>query len=129
MSKYFFISLHPENNKVFLNLMKKYLSILYIVFSVFSFGQLRDNAFGEKANGKEISSPYDRSESTFSSNGNQNPDTNTSSLVGSPVGGEQPEGPGNPGTPVPINGFIFQLLLIGICLIFYFQRKNKKINI
>lgn len=46
-----------------------------------------------------------------------------------PNGGEHPEGPGNPGEPVPIDGLIPILLLGGLSLIFYYQRKNKKINI
>lgn len=46
-----------------------------------------------------------------------------------PSGGEHPEGPGNPGEPVPIDGLIPILLLSGLSLIFCYQRKNKKINI
>lgn len=50
------------------------------------------------------------------------------SAMGVPGPGDQEEGPGNPGEPVPINGYIPVLLLSGLALIFYSQR-NKKINI
>ena len=46
-----------------------------------------------------------------------------------PVGGEHPEGPGNPGEPVPIDGYLPLLLLSGAVLVFYSLKRNKKINI
>lgn len=58
------------------------------------------------------------------------PDSEVSeSAIGVPGPGDQEEGPGNPGEPVPVDGYLPLLLLGGFVLIFYSHRKIKKINI
>lgn len=55
-------------------------------------------------------------------------EVSSESAMGVPGPGDQEEGPGNPGEPVPIDGYVPVLLLSGLALIFYSQR-NKKVNI
>ncbi|SMP94837.1 hypothetical protein SAMN05421679_106155 [Epilithonimonas pallida] len=116
--------------------MRKYLSIICITLSVICLAQFR--AENEFDNNNQIQSneqqsnhnvdPNDPTQvqsapnNTFNENEEQN-----SNLV--PNGGEHPEGPGNPGEPVPINSLIPVLLLSGMSLMIYYQRKNKKTNI
>ena len=58
-----------------------------------------------------------------------NEEASSESAIGVPGPGEHEEGPGNPGEPVPISGYLPLLLLIAFSLIIYTQRKNKKVNI
>ncbi|RRQ45324.1 hypothetical protein DTW91_10670 [Chryseobacterium sp. SC28] len=46
-----------------------------------------------------------------------------------PDSGELERGPSNPGETVPVNGYLPLLLLSAVALIFYYQKKNRKINI
>ena len=103
--------------------MKKYLLLTYLCLGVLSYAQFKDNAFDNEhsklnqQNSQELSATEINQGNTF--------DQEQSAV---PQGGEQPEGPGNPGEPVPINGVVPILILSGLSLIFYYQRKNRKIN-
>lgn len=91
--------------------MRKYLTLICISLSLVSYAQFQDNVF-EKDQAKT-------DQSTAS-------DTNTfdsQSRTGVPNGGEQGEGPGNPGEPVPINGLVPVLLLSGILIAVFYQKR------
>lgn len=86
-----------------------------------SFAQFKENAFDNNEHSKVNQENAANQNSTF--------EAEQSSASALPPGGEQPENPGNPGEPVPINGVIPILLLSGLALAVYYQRKNNKINI
>ena len=115
--------------------MKKYLSILYIAIGVFSYGQFSDNSFennndeGKYSSYVEHSSNYQKSNQVYSNNNQDNGGSGTNSLSGPPIGGEQEEGPGNPGPPVPIDGSSYMLFISGAILMVYFHKRLKKVNI
>ena len=115
----FFISLRPENIFSFKPPMKKYLTFIYLGLSVMSFAQFKENAFDNEHS--RTDQEKTAQSSTF--------ETDQSSASALPPGGEQPENPGNPGEPVPIKGLVPILLLSGVALAVYYQRKNNKINI
>ncbi|WP_072998094.1 hypothetical protein [Epilithonimonas mollis] len=100
--------------------MKRYLTLLYISLSAMCFAQYQNNVF-EKDQAKNDQ------QSTVS--GNDNTFDSQQSAKGVPDGGEQEEGPGNPGDPVPINRLVPVLLLSGVVLVIYYQRNNSKINV
>lgn len=89
-----------------------------------SLAQFKDNVFDQEQSkvGNESSRDLNataQSESvqTF------DPNTDTSDSPTESIG------PGNPGEPVPIDGYLPFLLIGSLGLVFYYQRKNKKINI
>lgn len=107
--------------------MKKYLTLIYITLSVMTFAQFQDNVFekdrtvqqqSELSNSAQVESNGSAEEGNPSSFGNGMPDP-----------GDQEEGPGNPGEPVPIDGYVPLLIIGGLTLMVYYQRRNKKINI
>ncbi|UQB68747.1 hypothetical protein [Epilithonimonas zeae] len=100
--------------------MRKYLILIYLSLSVMSFAQFKENAFDNEQ------SKVSQENAVNQTSAFEEEPTTASAL---PPGGEQPEGPGNPGEPVPINGFVPVLLLTGIMLAIYYQRKKNKINI
>jgi len=86
-----------------------------------SFAQFKENAFDNE---------HSKVNQENAANQNSTFEAEQSSASALPPGGEQPENPGNPGDPpVPINGLIPILLLSGLVLVVYYQRKNNKINI
>lgn len=100
--------------------MKKYLLIMFVAFSAMAYAQFQDNVFEKD---KTVKSDV-REGSGFTSNEGQ------SSVGNIPDPGDHEEGPGNPGPEiVPIDGNLSILLFSGLFLVFYFQWKNKKINI
>lgn len=101
--------------------MKKYLLIIFVAYSAMGFAQFQDNVF-EKDKAVVQPSAQSASEETAS-------DSQASSFGSVPDPGDQEEGPGNPGEPVPIDDYIPALLLGGLTLVIYYQRRNKKINI
>lgn len=100
--------------------MKKYLLIFFVACSAMSFAQFQDNVF-EKDKTVVQSDAQSASEATASDS--------QSSFGRIPDPGDQEEGPGNPGEPVPVDAYIPSLLLVGLSLVVYYQRKNRKINI
>ena len=100
--------------------MRKYLILIYLSLSIMSFAQFKENAFDNEQ------SKVSQENAVNQTSAFEEEPTTASAL---PPGGEQPEGPGNPGEPVPINGFVPVLLLTGIMLAIYYQRKKNKINI
>ena len=100
-----------------------------MIFGGFSFGQFNNNSFEKRTNeapyaNQPESAQLKQQNSGFGAN-QEEPDTNSTV----PNGGNQPEGPGAPGEPAPIDGKIYILLITGLILIVYFQRKNNKISI
>ena len=89
-------------------------------FSVMSLAQFKENAFDNESS-KMTQENAISQESAF-----EDQQASASAL---PPGGDQPEAPGNPGEPVPINGLIPVLIISGIALVVYYKRKNNKINI
>ncbi|WDF48307.1 hypothetical protein PQ459_07460 [Chryseobacterium sp. KACC 21268] len=89
-----------------------------------SFAQFTDNVFDQNQS-TSGASKTEANPGTY----NPNETEQTSSSIGVPGPGDHEEAPGNPGEPVPINGYIPVLLLAGLTLIIYYQKKNKKINI
>ncbi len=104
---------------IFKQQMKKYLALIYLSLSVMSLAQFKDNVFDQDQSKVEQKQSQDQSAQvgTYDPNGEYS-DENVESI-----------GPGNPGEPAPIDGFVPVLLLVGFGLIFYYQRKNKKISI
>ncbi|WP_027385131.1 hypothetical protein [Epilithonimonas caeni] len=102
--------------------MKKYLALIYLSVSVMSLAQFKDNVFDSEQSKTEQNTQdietQKQSANTFDSNVEQSPNDTTQSL-----------GPGNPGEPVPIDGYLPLLLISSLGLVFYYQRKNKKVNI
>lgn len=100
--------------------MRKYFTLLYITFSVTSFAQLKDNVFDQNNSSTRSSAQTAEANATFGSeDGNE---TNSS--------GGYEHRPGNPGPEVvPIDSLIPFLILTGLVIILYFQRKDKNINI
>jgi len=114
---------------IFKRTMKKYFTLLYITASVMCFAQFQDNAF-EQNNSATLQHQSDANSSAQAgTNGTDTPSGGSQSSFGVPGPGEQEEGPGNPGEPVPINGYIPLLLITGFAFIIYRERKNKKVNI
>jgi len=98
--------------------MRKYFTLLYVTFSVMSFAQFKDNVFEEnKAAGNQQSST----------------EAGRSSSLGAPPAGEQSEGigPGNPGEPepVPVDDYLPLLLIGGLSIVGYYQKRLRKIEI
>lgn len=95
-----------------------------------SFAQFKENVFDQnQVPAEQQNSPNLNAAQQAEATPVLAPDGEASeSAMGVPGPGDQEEGPGNPGEPVPINGYIPVLLLSGLALIFYSQ-KNKKINI
>jgi hypothetical protein len=104
---------------IFKQQMKKYLALIYLSLSVMSFAQFKDNVFDQEQSKVEQRQSQDQSAQVeaYDPNGEYS-DENVESI-----------GPGNPGEPAPIDGMVPFLLLVGLGLIFYYQRKNKKISI
>ncbi|MNL07504.1 hypothetical protein D3C87_1281810 [compost metagenome] len=103
--------------------MKKYLLLIYLAISAMSFAQFQDNVF-DKDKGVAQPNATVQAEDAESTTGE-------SSYGSFPDPGDQEEGPGNPGPdPVPVDSLVPVLLISGLSLIiFYYQRKNRKINI
>jgi len=99
--------------------MKKYLALIYLSLSVMSFAQYKDNVFDQDQSKVEQRQAQDQNAQVgaYDPNG-ESSDGNVESI-----------GPGNPGEPAPIDGLLPFLLMAGFGLIFYYQRKNIKINI
>lgn len=98
-----------------------------------SFAQFKDNVFDQ-----DQAAPNQDQHSPNVMEPNQteaapmmvpNDQVSSESAIGVPGPGEHEEGPGNPGEPVPINGYIPFLIVSAFALILYTQRKNKKVNI
>jgi hypothetical protein len=114
---------------IFKRTMRKYLTLLYITASVMSFAQFEDNVF-EQNNAATSQQPSDVNSSVKTDTHEAGtPSGESQSSFGVPGPGEHEEGPGNPGEPVPIDGFVPFLLIAGLAFIIYYERKNKKINI
>lgn len=95
-----------------------------------SFAQYTDNVFDQNKAPTGESAGLDRSTQAEENSGVFAPtEEDQSSSLGVPGPGEHEEAPGNPGEPVPINDYIPYLVVVGLFLIVYYQRKNKKINI
>lgn len=113
--------------------MRKYFTLLYVTFSVMCFAQYTDNVFDKSQTATTTQQPSTMSGvSTAEPNQSEYDPTEaeqSSSSVGVPGPGDQEEGPGNPGEPVPINDYIPYLLILGVFLMIYYQIKNKKVNI
>lgn len=86
-----------------------------------SFAQFHDNVFEQ--NSTATVQPQTEADGT------EVPAGGSQSSFGVPGPGEQEEGPGNPGEPVPIDGYLPFLLIIGLAFTIYYERRNKKINI
>lgn len=108
--------------------MKKYLTLVYVLLSVMSIAQFKDNTFDQNQNEHHQSSGLNAGAKTESGQGFFN-EGNQSSLNGVPGPGDHEEGPGNPGEPVPIDNYLFFLFLSSFGFIFYYQSKKRKINI
>lgn len=113
--------------------MRKYFTLLYVTLSVMSFAQYSDNMFDQNQTTTGQQQP---SSTNVASQAEANQNTyipteaeQSSSSIGVPGPGDQEEGPGNPGEPVPINDYIPYLLTVGVFLMIYYQVKNKKVNI
>lgn len=85
-----------------------------------SFAQFQENVFDNEQ------SKMTRENDVTQSTAFEEDQTTASAL---PPGSDQPEAPGNPGEPVPINGAIPVLILTAVVLVFYYKRKKNKINI
>jgi len=98
-----------------------------------SFAQFKDNVFDQDqaAPSQDQHSPsvIEPAEAEAAPMLVPNDQVSSESAIGVPGPGEQEEGPGNPGEPVPINGYIPLLLVSALALILYTQRRNKKVNI
>lgn len=108
--------------------MRKYLTLIYLAVSVMSFAQFKDNVFEQNNATLQPQSEVSSLNQT-ATDGTGTSTEGTQSSFGVPGPGEQEEGPGNPGEPVPIDGFVPFLLFAGLAFIIYYERKNKKINI
>ncbi|GGG53368.1 hypothetical protein [Epilithonimonas arachidiradicis] len=108
--------------------MKKKFLITFLCLGVLSSAQFKDNAFDNESSKLNQDKVQDLNTAEANQNATFEEEQGSPASAG-PVGGEQPEGPGNPGNPVPINGLVPLLFLSGLTLIFYYQRKSKKINI
>ncbi|WP_312765047.1 hypothetical protein [Epilithonimonas sp.] len=104
--------------------MKKYLALIYLSLSVMSLAQFKDNVFNQEQSKVETqpsrnlnAAAQGESVQPFDSNTGAS-DTPTESL-----------GPGNPGEPVPIDGYVPLLLIGSLGLMVYYHRRNKRINI
>ncbi|KFC19995.1 hypothetical protein [Chryseobacterium sp. FH1] len=87
-----------------------------------AFAQFQDNVFEQD---KTVVQPKSELNATAEADDGQ------SSFGKVPDPGDQQEaGPGNPGDPVvSIDDYIPALLLSGLLLVVYYQRRNKKVNI
>ncbi len=85
-----------------------------------SFAQFQENTFDNEQTKMARETAVTQS-ATFEE------DQTTASAL--PPVGDQPEAPGNPGEPVPINGALPVLILTAVTLVFYYKRKKNKINI
>ncbi len=94
-----------------------------------SLAQFHDNVFEQNSTDNVQSQSNAASAAQTEANGTDAPASGSQSSFGVPGPGEQEEGPGNPGEPVPIDGFLPFLLFAGLSLIVYYEKKNKKINI
>ena len=103
--------------------MRRYLTIICIAISAMSFAQFQDNVFEQEKSTSTQQTDLNATAKTDdgTAEGNQ-------SSFGVPGPGEQEEGPGNPGEPVPVDGYIPLLLLSGLFLMVYYQTKKRKIN-
>jgi len=108
--------------------MKKFLFLAYLATSIMSAAQLQTgNVFEENQPLEQHQKPTNiHSDAVLEAQ--QNSFDNESSSAGLVGGNEQPEAPGNPGEPVPIDGYLPLLLLSAAVLIFYAQRKKIEIN-
>lgn len=109
--------------------MKKYFTLICITIGILSFAQFTENVFAQDqatADQQALDKIPNEAEATQTFTPVEE---EQSSLIGAPGPGDQEEGPGNPGNPVPINGYIPVLLAGALSLIIYYQRKNRKINI
>ena len=96
--------------------MRKYFTLLYVTFSVMSFAQFQDNVFDN--NNKSTVNQQSTAEA------------DQSASLGVPAPGEHEEGPGNPGAPtVPIDDYLPMLIIIGLSLIIFYEKRLRKINI
>lgn len=101
--------------------MRKYFTLIFVAISAISFAQFQDNVF------EKDKSTVQQSQSTIDDGTSAG--TADQSAFGVPAPGDQEEGPGNPGEPVPIDGYVAFLLLGGLSLIFYHKRKDKEVKI
>lgn len=89
--------------------MRKLLYIILIFFNVFVFAQKDSNPFADT---EEQNNTFNESAHNEQREGNED--------VAS-------KGPGNPGDPVPIDGYLPVLLLAAGGMIVYYTRKRNKI--
>lgn len=111
--------------------MRKYFTLLYIAFSVMSFAQFSDNVFDQDRAEPEKVAPRLAEPAQAEAVPSMVPDDEVfKESDGGVITSEDPEGrPGNPGEPVPVDAYLPLLLLSAVALIFYYQKKNRKINI
>lgn len=92
--------------------MKKYFLLILMVFSTLSFAQFQDNVFEKEKVVAHSTTEVGATDQTQVARDDNGP-------------------PSNPGEddPVPIDDYLLVLLLSGLSIIIYSQRKNKKVNI
>ncbi|MCG2791929.1 MAG: hypothetical protein L6262_00070 [Weeksellaceae bacterium] len=111
--------------------MRKYFALLYVTFSVMSFAQFSDNVFDQDRAGEARPAPNLTAPAPAQTIPTMAPveEVSAENSTGVPGPGQHEEGPGNPGEPVPVDAYLPLLLLSAVALIFYYQKKNRKINI